>query len=147
MLDFPEFCVRQDMFFDNTLSLFVSQSFSPFLSMDGKNETGRNKIKAHYSESSKFRQSPCLAERVAWIKSLRQSEKSSMPGHTFKSWMCVDVLGYHAGGSAQGGPGRWSFPVSGLPAVRRQRNHGYVQIARLALWTVPARSRARQPCQ
>src|SRR6266567_1795639 len=63
MLDFPEFCVRQDMFFDNTLSLFVSQSFSPFLSMDGKNETGRNKIKAHYSESSKFRQSPCLAEQ------------------------------------------------------------------------------------
>ncbi len=101
--------------------------------MDGKNETGRNKIKAHYSESSKFRQSPCLAEqgfpilasfplrrpphprkmgegavsggarhgtltkkgaggglaerigkpclaeRVAWIKSLRQSEKSSVP--------------------------------------------------------------------
>src|SRR6266566_8908869 len=63
MLDFPEFCFRQDMFFDNTLSLFVSQSFSPFLSMDGKNETGRNKIKAHYSESSKFRQSPCLAEQ------------------------------------------------------------------------------------
>src|SRR5258708_39605570 len=31
--------------------------------MDGKNETGRNKIKAHYSESSKFRQSPCLAEQ------------------------------------------------------------------------------------
>src|SRR6266571_915853 len=58
MLDFPEFCVRQDMFFDNTLSLFVSQSFSPFLSMDGKNETGRNKIKAHYSESSKFRDTP-----------------------------------------------------------------------------------------
>ena len=54
LFDFREFCVRQCMFFDNTLSLFVSQSFSPFLSMDGKNETGRNKIKAHYSESSKF---------------------------------------------------------------------------------------------